>query len=213
MDTCLLLTIAEVPESPALYFTRRAEYYYAIARAMSYKLPMFAVRSETKLLKAPANSAVSYFLEKFEACIDVPDTTAIGAVSKSQKEMVSMKQIVHYMQNSGRLHDDTWVIKVSARYLLVDDTIMNAVREAGPDCKFIGKLGDNNRQLYTFAYAIRFGVLRDFLANSIREVATKNIERFLVEFLQSKGHWDKCHFIDRLGVFVTVANSGEYVSI
>jgi hypothetical protein len=69
------------------------------------------------------------------------------------KEYTSMQLAVPHFPPDVR--DDTWIIKISGRYLIIDDTFFNTVQSAPDTCNVIGRTfgeEDNYVQFYTFYY-------------------------------------------------------------
>ena len=206
-NTVIIATVAEYAESHPLYEKRRAEYYAAFSRFFSYGIPIYAVASETAQLQAAENSAIAVF-KPFLAGFSTLERT--GTLKIGSKEVLSLRTLFKVMD----LPDSSWVVKFSGRYLLTDDTLLAAVRDAHSDCNFIGRVAiepsAEGPQLYTFGFAMRWGWLKRFIEVAATGFGNKNIERCMYEFLGENGLLATATLLPRLGMFVNVANSGTY---
>lgn len=197
-------TIADVPKDHPLYAQRKQQYENALAKVFSYSTPVHGVISETNqetqdLLQLP-----------FTSLKNIPTTNAYNCINKSMREYTSMQLALPL------LSDDTWVIKISGRYLITDDTFFNTVKTAPDTCNFIGKLWGfdiNDIQVYTFFYAIRYKYLAEFLKDPNIVLWSKNVEKHLCEFLHKQNIYDTAIFVDHLGIYVNIADSAEYIRI
>jgi hypothetical protein len=202
----VVLTCAEVPVGDRLYETRAAEYRYAIARVASYGWPMRAVTSETSCLRLEAESALEKWRGRLEHLTRIPSTVSLGAQTKSQQELVSLRELVRDMPT---VDPDRWIFKLSGRYLLTNDALATAIRAAGPEVGFVGRFTDGATQASTFAFGMRAGLFKEFYEGlTSAELGHKNIERALKEWLDRRGV--QCTAVPNLGVYVSVAHTGIY---
>ena len=198
-------TIADVPKDHPLYAQRKQQYENAFAKVFSYSTPVHSVISETNqetqdLLQLP-----------FTSLKIIPSTNAYNCINKSMREYTSMQLAL-----PTTLADDTWVIKLSGRYLITDDTFFNTVKSAPDTCHFVGMLWGfdiNDIQVYTFFYAIRYNYLAKFLKDPNTMLWSKNVEKHLFEFLHKQNIYDTAIFVDHLGIYVNIADSAEFIRI
>jgi hypothetical protein len=202
----VVITCAEVPLGDRLYQTRAAEYRYALARVFSYGWPVVGVTSETRALKAEGESALAKWIPKFQHLTRIPSTEALGAQTKSQKELVSLRELVREMP---AVEPDRWIFKLSGRYLLTNDALADAIRCAGPEVGFVGRFTDGATQASTFAFGMRAGLFREFYEGlEPAALGEKNIERALKEWLDRRRV--QCTAVPNLGIYVSVAHTGIY---
>lgn len=205
----LLTTIAEVEESNNHYEIRKKEYYDGIHKLLSYSFPVIGVVSETNKINV---SVISDYKSKFNFLHEIPSTDALSCYSKSSKEYVSMKKCMETYTQTNTINDETWIIKTSGRYLLTDDSFIQTVKNAPDTCNFVGKLCDENRQIYTFCYAMRYKYFKMFLSESPFILARKNIELYILEFLHKLNIFTTSQFISMLGIYASIANTSPYAT-
>jgi hypothetical protein len=204
-DVVFFATLADVPENSQHYVRRKYQYETALEKLSSYSIPMFGVVSETQ---TPIQTLVDTTAVPFHFLYTIPSTAPYNATNKSMKEYISMKLATSCTQFNA-VNDAAWIIKVSGRYLFVDNTFVTTVKQSSSTCNFIGKYCDNNTQIFTFCFAMRAIHFRKFLENSPTILTDKNIERYVLEFLRDNKLVDTSIFVDRLGIHGNIAD-GEY---
>ena len=192
MELAFVVTMADA--SPREI--RHHEYMYCLSRIFSYGLPVYGVVSETTHY-TPAE----FF--PFEKCVYVESTADHNAISKSRKEFVSLRKLVSEVS----LDETTWVVKVSGRYMLVNDSFLQRVRMS-PKQAVVRKCDDT--QMYTFLYAIRFGLLKAILEAELDN--TTNIEWHIVHHLRRLVSDAEIEYVSDLGVFANINNEGKFAS-
>jgi hypothetical protein len=203
MPIYFCITASEISAQDTYHDLRHAEYYVALQRIKIYNYPILAVCSEQS-----KDTAITSLIKSKISCkqyVSVDSTDLLGAYSKSQKEYISMCEL---FKHCSFLQPTDWIIKVSGRYLIVEDTLLSEVQKAPEDIEFIGRVSPNN-QIHTYFYAIRYNVLELFLSKGLGFIGSNCIEKILFEFLHSNSI--KTKYIDRLGIFTNVANNSEYV--
>jgi hypothetical protein len=118
---------------------------------------------------------------------------------KSHREVVSMRRLMQEVE----VADDVFVVKVSGRYLLLDDSFLDAVRRAG-DADAVLLHEPSVDKMYTFLFAIRAKWLREFLARPFG--LYDGVEGVLYDYLKSK----KVVYVNRLGVLANINSEGGY---
>jgi hypothetical protein len=205
MSIYILSTLAEVDTSSPLYPIRRSEYMLCLHKLLNYNYPTILIRSETERI---TNSCVHDILHKFTNVIDVPSTRKLGATyGKSQQEYVSIQSFIN---TNPSIDDDAWIIKVSGRYLFLDDTFVNHVKSASPEIQGVIKLCDNDTQMVTFCYALRYKWFKLFYKNPVECLGRMNIERFILICIQNAGIFANVIKVDRLGILANVNNENKF---
>ena len=197
------ITTAEISPNHVYHDLRRSEYHVSLERIKAYNKDILAVCSETHI-----SSCIYELVQKYvpsKLIKPVHSTSELGAITKSQQEYISMYEL---LKDNTFLNDNDWVIKLSGRYLIIDDTLINNVINADDSTQFIGKKTANN-QIHTYFYAIRYGILRDFLFRGISYIGNNCIEKVLFDYLHNNSINTK--FIESLGCLTNVANTGVYV--
>jgi len=202
MSIVFITTLAQHVDNDEKYKEREKQYMYSLSRIFSYKLPVYAVLSET--YNGEEFKPMKYF--PFKQVVEIPSTrNTFGSLSKSQKEFYSLKTAL----NDISMPDDTWVIKVSGRYMIIDDSFMNTVTSASDSIKAIIRTCDDDTQMFTFLYALRFKYFKEFF---IENDLSNNINLERVTFLNIINSFNKEEIlmIDRLGIFCNVADTDIY---
>jgi hypothetical protein len=197
------VTGSEIIPQDQYHQLRKAEYHVAFERIKIYKYPILIVCSEQEKDITISNLIKSILPYKYY--LDIDSTDKLGARTKSQKEYISMYEL---LKQCDFLKPNDWIIKISGRYLIVEDTLLSEVQKAPEDIQFIGRISPNN-QIHTYFYAIRYNVLELFLSKGVHYLADKCVEKVLFDFFQE--NQIKVKYIDRLGIFTNVANNSEYV--
>jgi hypothetical protein len=129
------------------------------------------------------------------------------------KEYTSMQLAV---RSFPPISDDTWIIKISGRYLITDDTFFNTVKSAPETCNVIARtFGEdiNCVQFYTFYYAMRYKYYKIFVDEHNSVLQAKNIELHLYDFVINRGLYDTAIVVDHLGIYCNIGDGDHYVSV
>ena len=122
------------------------------------------------------------------------------------KEFISLKYLVQNMD----INDNTWIIKTSGRYLLEDDTFVTLVKNTNNSTEAIIRSCDNDTQIYTFLFAMRWKFFKEFYELPLSIVSTKNIERVIVEFYENKNIVNSIINIERLDILANINNENKF---
>jgi hypothetical protein len=187
---------------PQLLEQRNTEYRLCLARMAGFKLPMVGIVSECSEAEYPNTVfAKTPFLDV--KCI--PSTAALGAIGKSQQEYLSIQSCL----SSYSFQDGDWIIKVSGRYLFVSDEVYHAVQSAPSTCNVIYRRCDD-KQAYTFCFAMRWKIFKAFYSQPLHHLGSKNVEQFIVDFVEGNGLRDSTVHLSTLGVYTNINNDGTY---
>lgn len=204
MSIHILVTTAEVSHDHPLYSVRRSEYMMCLHKILNYNYPTIVIKSETDKNDKSCISDIEY---KFSNVINIPNTTILGANGKSQQEYISIKRFIDI---NPSIDDNYWVVKLSGRYLIIDDTFMNEVRNASSETEGIIQLCDNNTQMRTFCYALRFKWFKLFYKYPVQFMGHLNIERFILDCIKKENIINNIKVIDRLGILGNINNEDNY---
>jgi hypothetical protein len=191
----IITSLAQHIDNDEKYKEREKQYMYSMARIFSYNLPVYGVVSETH--NNSEFKPKNFFL--FEKLVDIPSTD--NNMTKSQKEFYSIKTLLHNIN----LDDNTWVIKVSGRYLIYNDVFINSVKNSSDNIKGVIRLCDNDTQMYTFLFALRFKYFKDFFYNN--DLPNNiNLERIMLLYIQNMINKEDIKMVDDLGVICNIAD-------
>ena len=205
MDIIIVTCVAQnkINETQENYKIRESQYMYSFARLFSYKLPIYCVVSETYNL--PLYYPISQF--PFKKIVNIESTIQLlGNVCQSMKEFISLKYLVQNMD----INDNTWIIKTSGRYLLEDDTFVTLVKNTNNSTEAIIRSCDNDTQIYTFLFAMRFKHFKNLFQNFMIE-NNVNLERFVYLYILEFIPKENIKYVDHLGIFCNIACENTYL--
>jgi hypothetical protein len=201
----ILATMAEVSPSSPYFEVRKIEYNFALHRLESYKLPMYLIVSETNHVKQLTMESMR---NKYTQIFTISDTAKLGAHNKSQQETFSIQSWFHSVSN---IPENCWVVKVSGRYLLIDDTFMETVKNVPDQVVCVAQETPDKTQIRTFCFAMRFGLYRKFSTEyAPRHLGNRCVENCIHDFLVSEKQISNCVFLERLGILTNIANENMF---
>ena len=202
MSIHFITTLAQHVENDQNYEAREKQYMYSLSRIFSYKLPVYGVLSEI---------SEKQFLPKdfypFAKLLKLHSTTELfGAqITKSQKEFYSIKSLLTFLN----LKDDDWIIKVSGRYMVYNDNLMNILKTVDSNKKAVIRTCDNDTQMYTFLFALRFKYFKDFFTNY--DLSDKfNLEMVMLHYICSNINNNDIQYVDDLGILCNIADCNVF---
>ena len=192
---------------PLLRRERHVEYVMSLSKLFHYNLPIYGVLSEYNP-KLSDNPPFSKFPFRMLKTIDVG---ALNGYSKSQREFLSIRTLLEGM-NVEPINDNTFIIKSSGRYLLIDDSFVNCVKDnvSNESVQSIVRLCDGDTQQYTFLYALRYRHFKQFYSQDVAPLRYKNIELAALEFLKEHDIFKHTILLNRLGILTHIANSDPF---
>ena len=199
-----MVTLAEVETTHPMYPVRRSEYMMCLHKILNYNYPTILIKSETARVD---KSCVHELHDRFTDVIDIPSTRELGAGEKSQQEYVSIKQFIN---TNPPIDDEAWIVKLSGRYMLIDDTFMDEVKNAPPETQGVIKLFEDGNKMYTFCYALRYKWFKSFYKYPVQFMGYLNIERFILECIKIENIFKNVKKLDRLGIITNVNNENKY---
>jgi hypothetical protein len=179
---------------------RNIEYTLCLHRILSFGLPTYAVVSEWDG-SGPFLSLASRFSNLVTLRKGLLDS-----LNKSQKEFVSIQTLLSAMNL-----DNEFIIKVSGRYLLLNNAFVDTVKSAekANNINAIVRLCDNDTQQYTFLYAMRFKYFKEFYQTTVLPPG-KNIERAILEFIHARGLYETTLKVSELGILTNINGEGDF---
>lgn len=187
---------------------RYLEYMIALQKVFHYKLPTFGVLSEVEssLKHTPPFREFPFQHLKLLA----PQRLA-HCKTKSQREFQSIQ---HLNQEIQGLHEDTFIIKLSGRYIPIDDSFVNVVKQniKNKDVQGIACLAKNvgHPLQYTFFFALRWKWFQKFYAQSLDALGSKCVEDFIIEFYLKENLVEKVLMVENLGVLTQINNENRF---
>jgi hypothetical protein len=195
--------------TPELKAERDTEYHIGLSKLFSWNLPVYGILSECDPDGVKQTPFGAY---PFQQVLAIPSTHSLGGITKSQKEFLSIQQWVC----ESKLQDpNTWILKMSARYIPLNDQLLQSLSSLPNECEFLGKHQlpcptAPYPQVITFCFAMRWSAFQEFYLQDVRELGTQNVEKFLADFLLRTGRSKKAFWATKLGILVNINNNHTY---
>lgn len=203
VEPIFIVTAADIEPRKERYI----EYMLSLHKIFYYRLKVYGVISEY----SGHENTPPFSKFPFEYLVHI-QKGVLDIFDKSPREFISIKSLIHEME-SLNINENTFVIKVSGRYLILDDTFVETVKKNKDNLKInsIIKLCDNGTQQHTFLYALRYKYFEEFYKQGIHTVPNgKNIERATLEFLYNKGLFETTMTLDNLGILTNINGEGVF---
>jgi hypothetical protein len=190
--------------TPILRRERYIEYMLCLHKIFNYGFPVYGVLSEYD--GENINDMPPFKKFPFKKIIYI-DHGTLPSFKKSQCEMISINALLDNL-NSDEIDDDTFIIKISGRYLLLDDSFINAVKSnIDTTVQTVVKHNDSNH-IFTFLYALRYRYFKSYYESySQSDMSTENSIFF---YLKSNNILDRCINLKRLGILTNVCNENTF---
>ena len=195
----IVTTMAQHVDDDKKYDEREKQYMYTMARIFSYKFPVYCVISETH--DNPEFKPKQFF--PFTKLLEIESLDK--NMTKSQKEFNSIKLLL----SDVNLDNNSWVIKVSGRYMIYNDMFIDSVKEQPESIKAVIRTCDSDTQMYTFLFALRFRYFKDFFVNNNLPDSI-NLERIMLLYIENVLHHDEIKYVNDLGIFCNIADCNVY---
>lgn len=192
----ILVTCADIEKKRDI---RNTEYSLCLSRLFSYNFPVYGIISETSSLHSPFNKF------PFTKTHFIPSTYSLGAKTKSQQEFLSIKNFCY----SHDFPEDTWIIKLTGRYLLYNDDFVTAVKNADNTVDAVVQICNNNTQIRTFCYAIRWSLVKEYFNKPLEYLGYNCIETSIYSFLVEKKV--KITNLSTLGIYADINNESTFL--
>ena len=126
------------------------------------------------------------------------------------RENVSIARLLKEMPE---IDDNTFIIKVSGRYLIIDDSFLTTVKEHVSNHNIVAviRTAENETAQYTFLYALRYRYLKAFYekyTNAINDDIS--VEYRIFEYLKGNQLLKHTIMVDKLGILTNINNEGTF---
>jgi hypothetical protein len=195
----VVTTLAQHVDDDTKYYEREKQYMYTMARIFSYKLPVYGVVSETH--NNPDFKPKQFF--PFEKLVEIESFDK--NMTKSQKEFNSIKLLLSNLE----LDDNSWVIKVSGRYMIYNDLFIESVKNASDNIKAVIRTCDNDTQMYTFLFALRFKYFKEYFVN-YNLPDNINLERITLLYIKNILSSEEIQCVNDLGIICNISDCNVY---
>lgn len=197
----------------SLFRERYVEYTIALHKIFAYSYPTYGVLSEYDPHFLPEYMP-PFQKFSFQSLIHLSVEALSFCKGKSQREFMSLKALVQEMSKDPTIHDNTFVVKVSGRYVIVKDTLIRIVENFKSDENIQAVIclakGDYPIQQYTFFFALRWKWFKKFYERSLEDLGGKNVERFIIEFIERENLQGKLIHLDELGILANINNENTF---
>lgn len=211
-DLVFVITGAHaVTQDPYVLRERILEYRIGLSRVASYSKPMYGILSEVDA----STSFVPPFAEfPFEKIQQLPKSYFPNDFTKSQREFTSIQALLPELEANHEINDNTFIIKVTGRYILMKDMFVNLVETEAKNTTTdvilrLAPMSENGVQMFTFLYAIRYKWFKQIFSKSPFELGKQNIEKFMLQFIAQ--HELRALPVDSLGILTNINNEGSFV--
>jgi hypothetical protein len=126
-------------------------------------------------------------------------------MTKSQKEFNSIKLLMSNLD----MDDDTWVIKLSGRYMIYNDIFIESVKNASDNIKAVIRTCDNDTQMYTFLFALRFKYFKEYFVN-YNLPDNINLERITLLYIKNILSSEEIQCVNDLGIICNISDCNVY---
>jgi hypothetical protein len=176
----------------------------ALHRVFSYGIPVMGVLSEY----APSENTPPFSQFPFKMLKTI-QYGALDGLGKSQREYASISEL---LKDVSGVSDDEFIIKTSGRYMLVNDSFFNLVKqhETNPRVNAIIRLSSDGMQQFTVLYAMRYKYFKWLHCQPMIENGA-NIERVTLDFIKNNGLMDTTLKVESLDILTNIANSNHYI--
>lgn len=193
--------------NPVLKRERYIEYMISLHKIFNYSYPVIGVLSE---IDEENNIDCPPFKSfPFQTLIKM-NKGELDGYNKSLREGISINRLIH---NISSINDNTFIIKVSGRYLIIDDTFITTVSQhvTNHDVVAIIRSAENFTAQYTFLYALRYRYFKLFYERYTHPVHDNtSVEYILFDFLKQNQLIEHTIMVDKLGILTNINNEGTF---
>ena len=183
---------------------RFIEYTIALYKIFRYKYPIYGVLSEYDRSNTIDSPPFNKFRFNHIKYIDKGQTPSYN---KSHSEMLSIISVLDGIDELN-IDDNTFVVKFSGRYSLIDDTFINTV-EKNVDTHVPAIVKSDGKGVATYLFALRYKYFKEFYRTYNNPEVS--VEYLLYDYLVNKGLIDKSINVDLLGILTNVCNGGKFI--
>lgn len=192
--------------NPILKRERYIEYTLSLHKIFHYSYPVIGVLSEYD--KENNKDCPPFESFPFQTLTKIVRGEFDG-YNKSIRECVS---IIRLLQEVPAIDDDTFIIKISGRYLIMDDSFITIVKNNVSNHNIVAVIktavNEQNEPLqYTFLYALRYRYMKAFYEKYKHEVSDDiSVEYRIFEFLKQNQLLQSTIMVNQLGILANINN-------
>jgi hypothetical protein len=193
--------------NPILKKERYIEYTFSLHKIFYYSYPVIGVLSEID--EENSNDCPPFKLFPFQTLIKI-NKGELDAYNKSTRECISINRLLH---NVSFINDNVFIIKVSGRYLIMDDSFITIVKKniSNDNIVAVIRKSENFPAQYTFLYALRYRYMKAFYENYKHEINDDiSVEYRIFEFLKQNQLLESTIMVNRLGILTNTNNGNDF---
>jgi hypothetical protein len=193
--------------NPVLKRGRYIEYMIALHKIFYYSYPVIGVLSEVD--KEHTDDRPPFETFPFQKLITIQHGELDG-YNKSIREGVSIHRLLQEVQH---IANNTFIIKVSGRYVIMDDSFITTVKQHTYNYNVAAIVRSivNNTGQFTFLYALRYQYVKEFYERYQYDVHDEiSVEYRIFEFLKEKSLLEHTIMVDKLGILTNINNNGTF---
>jgi hypothetical protein len=183
------------------------EYMIALHKIFYYSYPVMGVLSEIDNNHTTDRPPFESF--PFQKLVTMYRGELDG-YNKSVREGVSILRLLQQVQS---IHDNTFIIKVSGRYVIMDDSFVTTVKQNTRNYDVVAIIRSiaNNTGQFTFLYALRYKYVKEFYDRYQHNVHDDiSVEYRIFEFFKEKELLKHIIMVDKLGILTNINNKGTF---
>jgi hypothetical protein len=186
--------------TPILRRERYIEYMLCLHKIFNYGFPVYGVLSEYE--KHDDSPPFERF--PFEKILYIK-SGEIDSLNKSYSEIASIRRLIEAIGDS-EIDDNTLIVKISGRYLLLDDSFINTIISNTQMNAFVKHNSINH--MFTFVYALRYRDFKGYYTSKLHpNIST---EYSIYSYLVENKIIDTTLNIERLGILNNVCNGNSF---
>lgn len=193
--------------NPILKKSRYMEYMIALHKIFYYSYPVIGVLSEIDKENGQDRPPFESF--PFQTLLTI-QKGELDRYNKSTREGVSILRLLQEVQS---IDDNAFMIKISGRYVIVDDSFITIVKQHTANHNIVAVIRSfaNNTSQFTFLYALRYRYMKEFYNRYQHErYDTISVEYRMIEFLKEKKLLEHTIMVDKLGILANIDNEDKF---
>lgn len=193
--------------NPILKRERYIEYTVSLHKIFHYSYPVIGVLSEID--EENNNDCPPFHSFPFQTLTKI-NKGELDKYNKSTRECISINRL---LCNVSFINNDVFIIKVSGRYLIIDDSFVTIVNNNISNHNIVAVILKSETQpaQYTFLYALRYCYMKAFYENYKYEVNDDmSVEFRIFEFLKQNQLLQSTIMVDKLGILANTNNGNDF---
>lgn len=151
------------------------------------------------------------FLQNFDCAKFLSLSHKTNIKNKGVLEFEALKKFIN--SNSNLFKDDDYIVKITGRYKLKSNKFFQLLNKS-ENLEFVGKLMNNNTQVFAGLFAMKFMHLKNFLNTLNFEILEQNmicIENYILDFVILNKL--NCGFVNELEIFAPIFGTGDIMEL